>query len=108
MPSQLIRNGRYKGIDRESSQLILQEVSDLWRATPTSPVNISESFTSQEFTAALKHLKPGKAPGPDFICPELTTHAGAALKFWLCGSLFFLPVPLQNSKSLKNTGSGDP
>ena len=61
--SQLIRNGRYEGVDRESSRLISQEVSDLWRATPTSPVNTSESFTSQEFAAALKHLKPGKAPG---------------------------------------------
>ena len=69
--SQLIRNGRYKGIDRESSQLISQEVSDLWRATPTGPGNISESFTCQEFAAALKHLKPGKAPGPDSIYPEL-------------------------------------
>ena len=62
-------------------------MSDLWRATPTSSENISESFTSQEFAAALKHLKPGKAPGPDSIFPELITHAGAALKSWLCGFL---------------------
>ena len=67
--SQLIRNGRYEDIDRESSRLISQEVSDLWTALPTSPVNISESFSFQEFAAALKHLKPGKAPGPDSICP---------------------------------------
>ena len=46
--SQLIRNGRYEGIrNGESSQLISQKVTDLWRATPTSSVNISESFTSQ-------------------------------------------------------------
>ena len=62
-------------------------MSDLWRATPTSPVNISESFASQEFTATLKHQKPGKDPGPDSIYPELMTHAGAALKSWLCGFL---------------------
>ena len=62
-------------------------MSVLWRATPTSPVNISESFTFQEFAAALKHLKPGKALGPDSICPELIIHAGAALKFWFV-SLF--------------------
>ena len=78
---QLIGNGRYEGINRESSRLISQEVSDLWMATRTSPVNISESFTSQEFAAVLKHLKPGKTVGPDSICPELITHAGAALKF---------------------------
>ena len=65
--SQLIRNDRYEGIDRESSQLISQEESDLWRTTPTSLVNISESFTSQEFAASLRHLKPGKCLGPDDI-----------------------------------------
>ena len=79
--SQLIRNGRYEVI---SSRLISQEVSDLWRATPTSPANIFESFTAQELAAALKHLKPWKAPGPDSICPELITNDGAALKSWLC------------------------
>ena len=46
-------------------------------------VNISDNFSQREFTAALQHLKPGKAPGPDFICPELILHAGAALKSWL-------------------------
>ena len=85
--SQVIRNGRYEGIDRESSQLISQEVSDLWRATSTSSVNISDSFTSREFAAALKHLKPGKTPGRDSTFPELITHAGAALKSWLCDFL---------------------
>ena len=62
-------------------------MSDLWRATPTSSVNISKSFTSQEFSAALKLLKSGKAPGPDPIFPELITHPGAALKSWLLGFL---------------------
>ena len=85
--SQLIRNGRYEGIDRKSSRLISQEVSDLWRTTATSPVNISESFTYQEFAVVLKHLKPGKAPGPDSICVEQIIHAEAALKSWLCGFL---------------------
>ena len=86
--SQMIRNGRYEGIGSESCRLISQEMSDLWRATSTSPVNISGSFTFQEFAAALKHLKPGKAPGPDSVCPELITHTGAVLKSWLCGFLF--------------------
>ena len=81
--SQLIRNGRYEGNNRKSSRLIWQEGSYLWRATPTSPVNISESFISQEFAAAFKHLKPGKA----LVLPELITHAGAALNSWLCGFL---------------------
>ena len=57
-------------------RLFSQEVSDLWRATTSSPVNISGNFTSREYTVALQQLKPGKAPGPDSIFPELILHAG--------------------------------
>ena len=60
-------------------------MSNLWRVTLRSPLNISKSFISKEFAAALKTS--GKAPGPDSICLELTTHGGAALKSWLCGFL---------------------
>ena len=81
--SQLIRNGKYEAVDRKSSRLVSQEVSDLWRATTPDAVNISVNFTQREFAAALQHLKPGKAPGPDSICSELILHAGAALKSWL-------------------------
>ena len=49
----------------------------------SDPVNITDNFSQREFAAALQHLKPGKAPGPNFICPELIFHAGAALKSWL-------------------------
>ena len=81
--SPLVRNGRYEAVDRNSSRLVSQEVSDLWRATTTDPVNISDIFSQREFTAALQHLKPGKATDPDSICLELIIHAGAALKSWL-------------------------
>ena len=77
--SQLVRNGKYEAVDRKSSRLVFQE---LWRATPDA-VNISDNFSQREFAAALQHLKPGKAPKPDSICPELILHAGAALKSWL-------------------------
>ena len=69
--SQLVRNGKYEAVDRKSSRLVSQEVSDLWRATTPDPVNISDTFSQREFTAALQHLKPGEAPGPDSICTEL-------------------------------------
>ena len=85
--SVLVNNGKYEDIDRKSSRLMSQEVSDLWRASTTSAVNVCGSFTPSEIAAAFKHLKPGKAPGPDSICPELLLHAGAALKSWLCGFL---------------------
>ena len=88
--SQLLRNGKYEAVNRKSSQLVFQEVSNLWRATTPDAVNISDNFSRREFTVALQHLKPGKAPGPDFICPKLILHAGAALKSWFV--TFFLPV----------------
>ena len=81
--SQLVRNGKYEAVGRKSSRLVSQEVSELWRATTPDAVNISDSFLQSEFAPALQHLKLGKAPGPDSICPELILHAGAALKSWL-------------------------
>ena len=68
--SQLVRNGKYEAVDRKSSRLVSQEV-------------ISDNSSQREFTAAYHHLKSGKPPGPDSICPELILHAGAALKSWL-------------------------
>ena len=96
--SQLVRNGKYEAIDRKSSRFVSQKVFDLWRATTPDLVNISDNFSQREFTAALQHLKPGKAPGPDSICPELILHAGAALKSWLRD---FLSSCLRQLKILK-------
>ena len=93
--SQLVRNGTYEAVDRKSSRLVFQEVSDLWRATTPDAVNISDNFSQREFTAALQHLKPGKAPGPDSTCSELILHAGAALMSWLRNFLSFLFAPTQ-------------
>ena len=59
----------------------MQELSDLWRATAPDAVNIPGDFSPREFDAALHYLKPGKAPGPDFICPELVIDAGPGWKF---------------------------
>ena len=85
--SQLVKNGKYEGVNRRSSRLVLQEVSDLWRADPSHPANVYGSFSHREFAATLQHLKLGKAPGPDSICPELIIHAEAGLKSWLRGFL---------------------
>ena len=81
--SQLVRNGKYEAVDRKSSPLVYQKMSDLWRATTPDPVNISDTFSQREFTAALQHLKAGKAPRPDHICPELILLDVAGLKSWL-------------------------
>ena len=74
-------------MNRRSSRLILQEVSDLWKADPLHPANVSGSFSHREFAAALQHLNPGKAPGPDSICIGLIIQAEASLKSWLRGFL---------------------
>ena len=86
--SHLVRNEKYETVDRNSSRLVCKEMSDLWRATTPDAVNICDTFSQREFAAALQHLKPGKAPGPDSICPELILHAGAALKSYLRDFLF--------------------
>ena len=39
--TQLVRNERYENVNCASSRLISQEVSNLWRATTSRPVNIS-------------------------------------------------------------------
>ena len=106
--SQLVRNGKYEAVDRKSSRLVSQEVSDLWRATTPNAVNISDNFSQRGLAAALQHLKSGKASGPDSICPELILHAGAALKSWLRGrkSPFFLFAPTQNSQDLEKSVCG--
>ena len=52
--SQLVRNGKYEAVDRKSSRLVFQEVSDLWRATTPDAVNISDNFSQREFTLQVK------------------------------------------------------
>ena len=107
--SQLVKNGKYEAADRKSSQLVSQEVSDLWRATTPDPVDISDIFLQRKFAAALQHLKtkPGKVLGPDSICPEFILHAGAASKSWLHASFLFAPT--QNFQDLeKSACSRDP
>ena len=61
-------------------------------------MNISENFTSTEFTVALQHLKPGKPRGHNSICLEVILHVGAALTSWLYG---FLSSCLSRVKILK-------
>ena len=67
--------------------ILAQELAELWRASAPDAVNIYGDFSPRELSAAFHHLKPGKAPGPDFSCSELVIHAGPGLKFWLRGFL---------------------
>ena len=65
----------------------MQELSELWNSTAPDALNTFGNFSPREFAVVLHHLKPGKAPGPDSICPELLIHAGPGLKSWLRGFL---------------------
>ena len=53
--SQPVKNGKYNGANREISRFVMQELSDLWRATAPDAVNISGDFFPREFAAALHH-----------------------------------------------------
>ena len=46
--SQLVRNGKYEAVDRKSSRLVHQEVSDLWRATTPDVRHISLTIFHRE------------------------------------------------------------
>ena len=56
--------------DREFASLVLKEVSELWRIPISADKCISSDFSPEEFARSFEMLKLGKAPGPDFICPN--------------------------------------
>ena len=58
--AQLVRNGKYEGVDRESSRLISQEVSDRWKALIPSPVNLSGDFSPENSLPLSNTLGQGK------------------------------------------------
>ena len=56
--SQLVKNGKYEDANREISRSVMQELSELCRATSSDAMNISGDFSPREFAAALHYLKP--------------------------------------------------
>ena len=93
--SQIVRNGIFPVRDRKSVRLVALEVSDLWRVLTPDSQSLSGEITVDELMSTLQHLKPGKAAGPDSICPELILNAGFEMKSWLCK---FLSSCLRNLK----------
>ena len=69
--------------DREFVGFVATGFCDLRRVPTSDADNIIGNFSNEESLAALQNLKPGKAPSPDAICPELIMHAGTVSKFWL-------------------------
>ena len=81
--SQLIRNGKYMMKDRETTRLVREETSELWKISTPDGSFLTREFSSVEIATALQKLKSDKTPGPDQICPELILHAGPIIKSWL-------------------------
>ena len=84
----------------------MQELSEFWRATTPDAVNISRDFSPREFAAALHHLKPGKVPGPDSICPRAFIPCWSRLEVLARWLPFFLLALTQNFKSLEKGAGG--
>ena len=60
-----------------------EDTSELWKIPTPNGSSLTSEFSPAEFADVLQKLKPGKAPGPDQICPELILHAGPIIKSWL-------------------------
>ena len=92
--TQLVRNRKYEAVDRKSSRLVSQKVSDLWAATTPDAVNISDNFLQREFAADLQHLKLGKT-----LRIATLSGASAGASEWstvkmLPGSVLLCPEPV--------------
>ena len=81
--SQLIQNGMYETRSCKTTRLVREETSELWKIPTPNGSSLTREFSPAEFADALQKLKPGKAPGPDQISPELILHAGPIIKSWL-------------------------
>ena len=77
---QLVKNGAHETGDRKTNRLVNKWLSDLWKIPTPEGHSISKPFKSEEFAAALRHLKPGKSPGLVSIFLEFILLAGSALK----------------------------
>jgi len=82
-----VKNEAHKTSDREPTRLVNKELSDLSTIPTPEGHSICEPFRPEEFTAALRLLKPGKSPGLDSIFPEFLPHARSAIKSWFCDFL---------------------
>ena len=92
--------------DREFTKIVLKEVSELWRIPTSADKCISGDFSAEEFARSLQMLKPGKAPGPDSICPELIYPCRCCPEALGKQIPLFLHAPTKTSKNVKKSVSG--
>ena len=77
-----VQNGRFPNHDHDFTRHVSKEYTSLWRAQSVD-TDLARDFSYEELTIALKHLRHGKAPGPDNIHAEFLIHAGVRAKEWL-------------------------
>ena len=78
--TQLIRNGRFPGRDKDFTRKIMSEMENLCTALGAD-LDLSSDFTTEEIDIAIKHLKPNKAPGIEISTLSLSC---TRAKEWLC------------------------
>ena len=103
--SQLIRNGRYLGINRESSHKKCQMFG--------GPLNKSSEYLLKFYFSGVcccpQTLETRKSSSARFYLPAANNPCWSYTEVLVRWLPFFLPAPPKNSKSLeKSTGSGNP
>ena len=73
--AQLVQNLRFPNHDREFTRQVSKEHAGQWRVQ-SADTDLARDLSYEELTIALKHLRHGKAPGPDNIHAEFLVHAG--------------------------------
>jgi len=81
--SQLMKNGTHSTGGRESTRLVNEDLSDLWKIPTPEGHIISEPFRPKELANALRCVKSGKSLGLDSIFAQFI-HVWWTLKSWFC------------------------
>ena len=102
--SQLVRNWKYEGIDRESTRRICQVVSNRWRASTPSLVNLSGDFCLDNLLPLSNSYKSGKArSGPWFYLSGPYNSCRSYFEVLGLWFPFSLIEPNQNSQWLEKS-----
>ena len=78
-----MKNGTHSTGGRESTRLVNEDLSDLWKIPTPEGHIISEPFRPKELANALRCVKSGKSLGLDSIFAQFI-HVWWTLKSWFC------------------------
>lgn len=78
----MLSNGKFKNPNKEFTRVINNDLKKAW-SSPSVDLNLCTDFTTEELTLAIKTLKPGKAPGVDYLHPEFFINMHESCTEWL-------------------------